>query len=493
MSKYNLPPEAYADLLCENEQVAQPALNLLLSDWKALVGLESNAKHQALANDLRVAVAPPVRLSYQLFEHGQQESGKKLLKGMLLVIPDSKLIEDIHGRVRNDARANISKSQTFNQIQQVILGSSALESRGINHPAAVSKSVFKRRWKQTNGKRNFKAAFISKTEKLPKKYSRLLGSKSWGAMTEKSLHRSAAAWTLVRHFVQQNLREQGLRLQDSWINYYTCHLSSLSVLFFKAILLINKIVVEVHSSQDALLALVLRAGMVFRLREGGSSADGTVYLCVANVDWAVLAWPLKVQEDALLDFDSQGKLSWHFVWSLDQYEAGVAEPVLNGDNCISLKPVEEWQSAVVCMLGSFSADLVFRELATLAERGLGIERPNRFTREQLLREIAMKATSNSEFADKVVANEEAAKKKRKSAQEEAESDEFAEMLLENMDMDDAAEFKKEKNIGRKEQMAKKKKWPQWRRDALNESWLHLDVFVFFCKTQGSPLKVVKGI
>ena len=32
--------------------------------------------------------------------------------------------------------------------------------------------------------------------------------------------------------------------------------------------------------------------MVFRLREGGSSddvADGTVYLCVANIDWAALA------------------------------------------------------------------------------------------------------------------------------------------------------------------------------------------------------------
>ena len=182
LSKYNLPPEVYADLLSEDDQLAQPALDLLLSDWKTLVALESNAKHQTLAADLRVAVAPAVRLTYQLFEQEQQESGKKLLKGMLLVLPDSKLIEDIHGRIRNDARANISKKQTFNQIQQVVMGSSALESRGINHPAAVSKSVFKLRWKQTSGKRSFKAAFVSKTEKLPKKYSRLLGSKSWGAM-----------------------------------------------------------------------------------------------------------------------------------------------------------------------------------------------------------------------------------------------------------------------------------------------------------------------
>ena len=52
-------------------------------------------------------------------------------------------------------------------------------------------------------------------------------------MTERSLHRSAAAWTLVRHFVQQNLREQGLRLQDAWLTcqFFICRPLLVIVIF----------------------------------------------------------------------------------------------------------------------------------------------------------------------------------------------------------------------------------------------------------------------
>ena len=213
LSKFNLPPDAYAQLLSSDEDLSQASLDLLLFDWKNLVAIESHPKHKLLASDLALAVSPPVRLAYQCYELGKAQSAKKILKGLLLVLPDSKIIEDIHGKVRNDARANAKKAQTFNQVQQVIVGSGMIESRGIPHPPAVTKNVFKRRWSSTSGKRSFRSAFVPKSEKLPKSFSLIMGPKTWAAITEKSLHRSAAAWTLLRHFVQKNLRNHGVSLQ----------------------------------------------------------------------------------------------------------------------------------------------------------------------------------------------------------------------------------------------------------------------------------------
>lgn len=220
-SKMNCSPEVYSPLLLsENEGEAQATLDLLLSDWKTLVALEQNDKYQLLASDLRVSVGPVMRIVYQLFERGEQESALTLLRSLLVGCPDTKIIEDCHGKVRNDARANSNKSQTFSQIQQVILGSSVIESRRIPHPAALKKDVFKLRWKRTSGKRKWMATFHPKAEKLPKVYSKILGPKHWGTVSEESLQRSAAAWQLVRHFVKHNLRSKGLTLTASLISHH---------------------------------------------------------------------------------------------------------------------------------------------------------------------------------------------------------------------------------------------------------------------------------
>lgn len=216
LSKMNLPPDVYSGLLSDNEDVAQPSLDLLLSDWKSLVIIEQTQCNQTLAGDLRVSVPPVMRLVFQLSERGDHVRAKKLLRSLVHVLPDTKLIEDIHGRVRNDARMNINKKQSNFQIQQVINGSAALESRGVNHPAALSKDVFRRQWKRTNGKGKAKACFIPRSSKLPKVYSQLLGSKRWGTVSEESLHRSAAAWQLVRHFAKNQLGRRQIKLSESW-------------------------------------------------------------------------------------------------------------------------------------------------------------------------------------------------------------------------------------------------------------------------------------
>lgn len=215
LSKMNLPPEVYASMLSTNQEDAQLTLDMLNSDWKALILVEQSPGNQALAKDLRLSVPPAVRLVYQLSELGNHESSMRLLKAMLLVLPDTKFIEDVHGKVRNDARANMNKGQTFAQIQQVIVGSRGFESRRIPHPAKLTKEAFKTRWKRTSGKCSFRSAFVAKSERLPEKYSRIFGAKKWDTVSEQSLHRSASAWELVRYYVKNNLRSKNVKLMDS--------------------------------------------------------------------------------------------------------------------------------------------------------------------------------------------------------------------------------------------------------------------------------------
>lgn len=219
LSKLAAPPEVYAGFLSEDEDCAQDALDMMFSDWRSLLLLEQNTNptNQTVASDLRVSVPPVMRLVYQLCEVGEQAKAKMILKSLVNVLPDTKIIEDTHGRVRNDARMNVNKKQLSSQIQQIIVGSSALESREIKHPAALTKEIFKRRWRRTRGNFRWKSAFYPKSEKLPEKYSLLLGAKKWGTVSEESLHRSAGAWQLVRFYTKHNLRSKGLLLQETWV------------------------------------------------------------------------------------------------------------------------------------------------------------------------------------------------------------------------------------------------------------------------------------
>lgn len=229
--------------------------------------------------------------------------------------------------------------------------------------------------------------------------------------------------------------------------------------------------VSAVNPEDAQMALVLRPGMVFRavknIITGEDEDDGKVFLCVANMDWAVLAWPIALRNaDGCMELSFEGKLHWHFVWETNQYLAAVAEPILREDHIV-LKEVQ-WQPALVCAIGVYSADFVFRELVTLAA-ALGIENPRSFARSDLLREIAMRASGgDSEFAQAVVDKEASFKKKKKSVDKvDAEYDQFAEILLENMDRDEAFEFMKDMQVGQKKKNLKKKEWQQMRKDKLD--------------------------
>ena len=164
--------------------------------------------------------------------------------------------------------------------------------------------------------------------------------------------------------------------------------------------------------------MVLRPGMVFRPRVNVTDDpdfDSGAKICVANMDWAVLAWPLVLKEDDNLELDVQGKLEWHFVFRLNQFEAAVAEPVLdNRSDQIIVKSIENWQPAGQCCLGNYSTDLVFRDLVSIADLGCKIPKAKSHARADLIRKIALEVSGgDAAFVEDVMANEALTKKKMK--------------------------------------------------------------------------------
>ena len=76
-----------------------------------------------------------------------EEAAKQILKVLCATFADNKIVEDLHGNVRNEARSKISKKMSYNTIQSVVGNSSVLETRKIRHPAKLTKKLFVRDWK----------------------------------------------------------------------------------------------------------------------------------------------------------------------------------------------------------------------------------------------------------------------------------------------------------------------------------------------------------
>ena len=223
MSKFSVGPEAYAKLLGNDGAAAADARRLMLSDWKCLWGMESsvNRDPQELAADLRDAISKPLRLAMQLQETNRPEEAREILQTLLIRLPDSKLVEDLHQRLRTEAKANAQQSLRPRELQGLIQTSNALESRNILHPARLTRDVFMEQWKTTKTDYNFKKSFDSGTVKLPEFFSRMMAPKKWRTLSEETLSFSSGAWAWVREYVSKNLKEQGVVVKETWLRFYT--------------------------------------------------------------------------------------------------------------------------------------------------------------------------------------------------------------------------------------------------------------------------------
>eukprot|EP00435_Cladocopium_sp_Y103_P024945 s3343_g6.t1 len=171
--RHSAPPECYAGILSLDEVLRQDdtmschvliQIDVLIetaqkmsSDFAALVQLEqataNSRSFPRILDDMQLVLTPPVRLMFLAFEadafRPSSQAGCHFLKGMVATVPDSKIIEDLHGVIRLDGLSQKNRRQTLAQIQELVTQAHVLSQRGICHKAVVDKETFLRSFKRT--------------------------------------------------------------------------------------------------------------------------------------------------------------------------------------------------------------------------------------------------------------------------------------------------------------------------------------------------------
>lgn len=102
MAKYSAPPDAYAQIGSRDPGRSAAAVELMRQDWHRLIVLEQGAVScpdaKELLGDIHFAAWSPIRLLFMFFQRDQWRvdslAGRKLLRGFLYALPDSKIVED---------------------------------------------------------------------------------------------------------------------------------------------------------------------------------------------------------------------------------------------------------------------------------------------------------------------------------------------------------------------------------------------------------------
>lgn len=139
----------------------QAAASLLAADHRYLLQLEQVAATSTstpkLLTDLNLVFTSPIRLLFLAFEESsyssQSPGGIHLLRGMLKTLPDSKIVEDIHGKLKRNAKKGSNRKQSLGALQELVTSSSVFETREINDKAFVTKEVFMEAFPRTKDRK----------------------------------------------------------------------------------------------------------------------------------------------------------------------------------------------------------------------------------------------------------------------------------------------------------------------------------------------------
>lgn len=217
MCMHNSPPEVYAAAVVLDDPVRTvAAVQLMKNDWDILRRLEHSKSQSTseILDDVRYTVSKPMRLVYQLYQADLTEKGRDILASLVTRLPDTKFVEDIHQTIRGKAQSQPHEKLNHRQIQSLVETSQTFESRGILHPAALDKKAMLSRWASTKPS-DSKQQFLAASEKLPKVFADIVGSKKWPSMSEECLSRSSACWAWLRHYVSEKMNGQNIKLKDA--------------------------------------------------------------------------------------------------------------------------------------------------------------------------------------------------------------------------------------------------------------------------------------
>ena len=108
-----------------------------------------------------------------------EKAARHILNVLLATFADNKIVEDLHGNLRNEARSKVSKKMSFSTMQSVVRSASVLENRSIRHPAKLKKEQFDRDWKDPRKQPRTKLKYVHEAgrHKMGKHWHHVMGPK----------------------------------------------------------------------------------------------------------------------------------------------------------------------------------------------------------------------------------------------------------------------------------------------------------------------------
>ena len=220
-----MPPESWSCCLSPDARTAQLALDQLNVDFRRLLKLEASEAPlaQELAADCRILLTPSVRLVPILVQCGRVPEAQLILHHVIGGFADSKVVEDIHSALRTATGPKSNQKLSGHNIQFIVNSSQAIEKRGLNHPAGISKEKFLSLWAKTKITFKKKQAKAS-THRLAKEWSQILCPKTWAIHSEEQFIKSVGAWKWLNHYCNANLSSHGVPLKawDSIFFHFSC-------------------------------------------------------------------------------------------------------------------------------------------------------------------------------------------------------------------------------------------------------------------------------
>ena len=202
---YGEPPFRHMQVLCGGE-VGASSLKIMKNEWKWLVEAEQGYALDPAAFKPLEAMhwrhIPFTRLAYMAFELDNwdinSKVGQKLLNDAIEVLPDNKLVEDTHQRLRDAERAiNTDSRMSVTSCMLTCMQGGVLRQRGLNDVQVTPECLAKAPVSQTRTK--FKDMTNSSKFKTDTTMEKLMHPSTPTAPTPLALTQAAAATDWLYH------------------------------------------------------------------------------------------------------------------------------------------------------------------------------------------------------------------------------------------------------------------------------------------------------
>ncbi len=199
------PPEVYSEVLGNDPERSNDAVRSMRRVWELWMHWQNLVWHRpdikALLDDLQQGAA--IRIMFMMFERGRWSPtylpARRVLRGQVDVLPDNKCVEDLHLGPKTDSKSKVNRKMRTARIQDQIMNSKALSSRGIHDAAEINRETFLAEYAYADKK--YKAGRHNPSRPLLKKsWSKFLGKKDWPTVSEEVLRRNSAAFAWMQHY-----------------------------------------------------------------------------------------------------------------------------------------------------------------------------------------------------------------------------------------------------------------------------------------------------